>query len=132
MPRQRILLVEDESRILSGLELVLTHAGYHVAPASNGSEALKKVKQMKYEGLTVDILITDIQIPGISVFQLINKLYDMNIDPRIVAISGFFDTQIKNKISQYGCVAFLPKPFKPCELLECLKHLPSPSPTFCI
>lgn len=65
-----IFLVDDSATILLSVSSILGKAGYAVEKASNGEEALKKFNA----GVKVDLLITDLNMPGINGIELIKKV----------------------------------------------------------
>ena len=65
-----IFLVDDSATILLSVSSILGKAGYAVEKASNGEEALKKFSA----GVKVDLLITDLNMPGMNGIELIKKV----------------------------------------------------------
>ena len=65
-----IFLVDDSATILLSVSSILGKAGFAVEKAANAEEALKKFKA----GVTVDLLITDLNMPGMNGIELIKKV----------------------------------------------------------
>ncbi|OGV51329.1 MAG: hypothetical protein A2017_20140 [Lentisphaerae bacterium GWF2_44_16] len=122
MDRKNILLVEDERRIRTGLAFILTEAGYRVNAAEDGKEALCMALAISGNGEHIHILMTDIQMPNMSGFDLINELREKKIQPDLImAISGYGDKKTVDELKNNGCDEFVQKPFKPEELLKKLQ-----------
>ena len=65
-----IFLVDDSLTILLSISNILQKAGYAIEKASNGEEALKKFNA----GVKVDLLMTDLNMPGMNGIELIQKV----------------------------------------------------------
>src|SRR5690349_11634627 len=69
MPKT-IFLVDDSATILLSISNILAKAGYAVEKAQNGEEALRKFNA----GIKVDLLVTDLNMPGINGIELIKQV----------------------------------------------------------
>ncbi len=109
-----VLLVEDEDLIRSLAEQILSERGYEVLPAANASEALDVVHR---SGGRIDLLLTDIVMPGASGSDLAQRLLRRHPDMKVLYMSGYSDSLI----FRYGVLqdraAFLQKPFS-ADVLE--------------
>lgn len=65
-----VFLVDDSTTILLSVSSILSKAGFSVEKASNGDEAMKKFKA----GIKVDLLITDLNMPGMNGIELIKQV----------------------------------------------------------
>ena len=65
-----IMLVDDSATILLSISNILTKAGYSVEKAANAAEGLAKFKG----GVKVDLLITDLNMPGMNGIELIKQV----------------------------------------------------------
>jgi CheY-like chemotaxis protein len=110
---ETILLVEDDPAVLQMAASVLKARGYRVLEANSGPSALKLWDQHHKE---VDLLLTDIVMPGMSGWEVINRLRRENPRLKAVATSGYAPEQPRNLE-----VAFLPKPYQPKILLRTLE-----------
>jgi len=112
--RRTVLLVEDEDLIRHLAEQILVDAGYRVLTAANASEALEIVAQAS---APIDLLLTDVVMPGVSGADLAHRLLRQHPEMRILYMSGYSDSLI----FRYGVLqeraAFLRKPFS-AEILE--------------
>lgn len=104
---ESILLVEDEDSLLRLGKRILSGLGYKVFTASNGQEAIEKMKEIG----RVDILITDLIMPGMSGKELSDKLLSEGKAGKTLFMSGYTDEIIgKHGVLEKG-VAFIYKPF---------------------
>ncbi|HLF56230.1 MAG TPA: ATP-binding protein [Thermoanaerobaculia bacterium] len=109
-----VLLVEDEDLIRSLAEQILTDSGYRVLPAGNASEAMEIAENNDER---IDLLLTDIVMPGSSGSDLAQRLLRQHPEMKVLYMSGYSDSII----FRYGVLqdraAFLQKPFA-AEVLE--------------
>jgi len=118
---KRILVLEDEQELSESINLIMTMAGYSVSTALSGDIAYKMISGCHKVGNSFDLLITDIQLPGISGIELIDKVKDGGVDLPFIAISGFGDSDMLVNLEQRGCFGFLGKPFTPRDLTDLTK-----------
>ncbi len=105
-----ILVVEDEEAVRMLAARVLEEIGYTVFEAESGVDALKLLTE---RGSSVDLIITDLVMPGMSGQELIERLQSMDAAPCVLFISGYTDDDIIGDASSEAEIAFLQKPFTP-------------------
>jgi len=115
-----VLLVDDDSNVVSLLSTALTLAGYHVVTASDGREALTRYDESPEP---IDLSITDNQMPNLSGHDLAKRLRDMNPDLPIIFISGSADAGSRPTETFFPNHFFLAKPFAPSDLISLLTQL---------
>jgi len=112
--RETVLLVEDEEMIRSLAEQILADRGYRVFAAGNANEAIELAARLRDE---LDLLLTDIVMPGTSGSDLAQRLLRDIPGLRVLYMSGYSDSLI----FRYGMLqenaAFLQKPFS-ADVLE--------------
>jgi len=115
----RILVVEDDPHILRVISLWLTRQGHQVCEARNGLAARELVQQQM-----PDILITDINMPGMDGLKLLEQLRNENRTPRgLVVLTNRWDhREIGESLANWG-VHVVPKPFSPSKLAELIRQL---------
>jgi PAS domain S-box-containing protein len=108
-----VLLVEDEPALRELVEETLGEGGYTVIAASRADEALERAAA--HPG-PIDLLLTDVIMPGISGPVLARRLLDLRPDTRVVFMSGY----TANTLGQQGVneQEVLEKPFTPAALLR--------------
>jgi signal transduction histidine kinase len=110
----QVLLVEDEDLIRDLAEQILADAGYRVLAAANASEAMALAEQAAGP---IDLLLTDVVMPGISGADLAHRLARRHPEMRILYMSGYGDSLIFRFGVLQERAAFLRKPFS-AEILE--------------
>ena len=105
---ETILLVEDEDNLRRLGERLLRMSGYTVIVATGGKEALEAVER---HGKPVDLLLTDVVMPGISGRELALELARRKLAHRTLYMSGYTDDAIvRHGVLEPG-IAFIYKPF---------------------
>ncbi len=111
-----ILIVEDEDAIREGLVESFECSGHRVLTASNGEEGLERFIE---EG-DLDIVFTDLGMPKLSGWELIEKLRAIDRYMPIVILSGWGDEIDPLKVREYGIAKVIAKPFAVSELHSAL------------
>ncbi len=108
---KHILIVDDDMRLRELLKKFLSSNGYYVDSAINALEARKRVKEIAY-----DIIILDVMMPGEDGMSLAKSIrLNSNIPILMLTAMG----EVENRIAglEIGADDYLPKPFEPRELL---------------
>ena len=113
--KYRILVADDEAEIRDFLRLYLEKDGYEVLEASDGMEALEKVKKE-----SPDLLILDIMMPGLDGIRTTLKVRETSSIPIIILSAKSEDTD-KILGLNIGADDYLSKPFSPLELVARVK-----------
>jgi two-component system, cell cycle response regulator DivK len=118
-----VLLVEDDP---SGREMYsdyLASAGFRVAQAHNGLQALEKAI-----ALVPDVIVTDLGLPGIDGFELCRRVKEDERTRNVpmVAITGYERFGYVDRAIKAGCDSVLTKPCLPDRLLEEIKRVMTP------
>jgi CheY-like chemotaxis protein len=107
---ETILLVEDQEEVRQFAAQVLAECGYRVLSASSGSEALALVEHYSE---TIDVLVTDVVLPGMNGFELAKRLVALRPGIRVLFTSGYTgEVTTLRGILDRG-LAYLPKPYVP-------------------
>lgn len=115
---KHILLVEDEELTNYMLTNMLESAGYVVTAAKNGKDALEYLLNLKKNNLSVDLLVTDIQMPELSGLELIDQIQSQKIQIPILAMTGFGDKETVVQLLRKGCNDYIDKPFSKQDFLQ--------------
>jgi PAS domain S-box-containing protein len=117
---ETVLLVDDNAALRSVTARILEGAGYRVLRAGSASEAMATSRN--FEG-KIELLLTDVVMPGMSGAELAPALLQQRDDLSIIYMSGYTNEQITRRgVSKPG-VSFLQKPFTPLELLEHVRRV---------
>lgn len=117
---ERILLVEDEDAVRTFSQRALANKGYEVLAADSGDAALK-LFQESHKDVPLDLLITDVVMPGMDGPTLAQRIRQDNPDLKIIFISGFTEDKLKDYMGKNTW--FLPKPFTLKQLAEKVKDV---------
>ncbi|HEV2761995.1 MAG TPA: response regulator transcription factor [Pyrinomonadaceae bacterium] len=117
---KRLLVVDDEAKLLRAVAVTLREEGYEVTTARGGAEALVSVN-----AAVPDLIVSDIRMPGMDGYQLARAL---RANPRTELIPVIFLTakgERKDRLAgiRAGVDAYLTKPFDPEELLAVVSNL---------
>jgi two-component system alkaline phosphatase synthesis response regulator PhoP/two-component system response regulator VicR len=117
---KRILAVDDEKHILRLVQINLEKAGYDVITASNGREAVEKVRAH-----SPDLIVMDVMMPEMDGFEALKTL---KADGKTAAIPVIMLTAKAQDADvfhgwQSGADLYLTKPFNPMELLTFVKRI---------
>jgi two-component system copper resistance phosphate regulon response regulator CusR len=108
----RILLVDDEPRILDFVRRGLAAEGFSVDVASLGEEGLRKAVSQPY-----DLVILDLVMPGLDGTGILRKLLARKPSQAVLILSALSDTTTKVTLLELGAEDYLAKPFSLEELL---------------
>jgi len=108
------LVVEDQAAIRRSMTRSLQRAGFNVIDARSAEEALSMVEDLKAR---VDLLITDIVLPGLDGIKLAQRLRAAQPSIRVLVCSGYSARAQYSEIEKQPQTAFLPKPFTGADLV---------------
>jgi DNA-binding response OmpR family regulator len=109
--RFRILVVDDEERILNFLSTKLKASGYEVLTATNGVKGLEQVQAQE-----PDLVVLDLLMPKMDGLEMLKQLRTFSLLPVIILTAKGADTD-RIKGLKLGADDYLPKPFNPDELV---------------
>jgi FixJ family two-component response regulator len=115
---KHILLIDDEVNFRYSAAIVLRKAGYKISEAESAEKALEMILDEEKRHEQFDLLLLDIQLPGMSGSELIDKLRMKSIFIPIFVISGYADSALVRELIKKGTEDFLRKPFEPEWLLK--------------
>jgi len=118
MEKPRILLVDDDKNTANGLTKILLQDGYDTGCVYTGKEALNLIATEHF-----DIVITDMKLPDISGFSIIEKVKKKDIDIAVVMITAFSSIQTAIDAMKKGADDYLTKPVNIEELELILKKI---------
>ncbi len=117
---ETILLVEDEVMVRELAAEILKENGYKILESSRGEQALEISSQYKGK---IELMISDVVMPGISGRELANLLINERPDMKVLFISGYSDEVVANQGNTEENFEFLQKPFVPDKFLECIRNI---------
>jgi DNA-binding response OmpR family regulator len=114
---KKILLIEDDREIAATLTSVLDGAGYEITHAPNGVEGQKLV-----ESLNPDLVITDMMMPKMGGFPVLEYLKTIKNPPPVIMITANEGGRHKAYAEMLGVVDYIRKPFAMDVLLDAVSR----------
>ena len=113
--RRRILVVDDEERMVRFIRLNLEHDGFQVSEAFNGKEAIQKIRDV-----TPDLILLDVMMPDLDGFEVLETVREVSQVPVIMLTAkGEEDDRVRGL--ELGADDYVTKPFSPRELVSRVK-----------
>jgi two-component system, cell cycle sensor histidine kinase and response regulator CckA len=120
---ETVLLVEDDTTLLRLAAATLERAGYRVLTAASGADALRLAAGRGVADGSIDLVITDVVMPGMPGPTLARRLEAAHPAARVLYMSGYADdTMARHGVSEER-VSFLAKPFAPDELTRRVREV---------
>ena len=101
---QRVLIVDDEYLIRWALAHALSEVGYEVSAAEDGWKALELAQKECF-----DFVVTDLLMPGLDGWKLLEKLCDLPAPPRVIVMTAHGDEDFPKKVQERGVWAYVEK-----------------------
>jgi two-component system, cell cycle sensor histidine kinase and response regulator CckA len=117
MSAKVVLVVEDEPALVSIYERALRLKGYEVLTATNGEDAL----EIAEDGRRIDLLLSDIVMPGISGRELVWRIREMRPELPIILASGYASEDGALQMMEDQGVIFVAKPVDLGDLMEVVR-----------
>ena len=117
---ETVLAVDDDPGMLELLEEVLRPLGYNILSADSGEEAIEMAAMHQDK---IDLLLTDVLLPGIKGQELAKQLMDECPDMNVLFMSGYLCPSMAHSGKEQGFEAFIRKPFSPNALLRKIRKL---------
>jgi CheY-like chemotaxis protein len=116
MKNVKILVVDDEENIRLLFKEELEEEGYEVEVASNGYDALEKLKKSRF-----DVVIMDIKMPGMDGIQALNEIKNINKDQPVILCSAY--GEFKQDFSSWVSDGYIVKSADTGELKQTIKKI---------
>lgn len=117
---KHILVVEDEEHLAIGIKYNLEAEGYQVTAVGNGADALDHIHR---ESNPVDLIVLDLMLPGMSGYEVCEKVRQSGRFMPILMLSARTLTEDKTRGFDVGANQYMVKPFELEELLARIKNL---------
>ncbi|MDJ0853478.1 MAG: sigma-54 dependent transcriptional regulator [Myxococcota bacterium] len=111
MTRSTVLVVDDEELYRRALERILSRVGHTVLTARDAAEALRIASEQP-----VDLVLSDIQMPGINGLELIRQIHDVAPELPCIVITGYGGAEQSVEALRAGAFWYLEKPFDQAHL----------------
>jgi DNA-binding response OmpR family regulator len=113
--RRRIMVVDDEERMVRFIRLNLEHDGFLVSEAFNGKQAVQK-----FRDATPDLMLLDVMMPDLDGFEVLQMIREIsNVPVIMLTAKGEEDDRVRGL--ELGADDYITKPFSPRELVSRVK-----------
>jgi two-component system KDP operon response regulator KdpE len=112
--RRRILVVDDEERMVRFIRMNLEHDGFQVMEAFNGKQAIDKLRD------TPDLILLDVMMPDIDGFEVLETIREVSNVP-VIMLTAKGEENDRIRGLELGADDYITKPFSPRELVGRVK-----------
>ena len=117
MEQLKILIVDDEEDLTSAMAERLEIRGFQVETATNGIDALKRVSEVDF-----GVLILDVKMPGIDGLQLVAEINRQRLDLPVILLTGHGSVKDAERGMREGAFDYLMKPIDIDALVEKIRN----------
>jgi len=107
----RVLVVDDNARLVRALARILLDAGHQVDTASDGTEALEKIRAKSF-----DAVVSDIKMPNMTGVEFLRAVREFDLDVPVILMTGAPELETAAAAVEYGAFRYLSKPVETSEL----------------
>lgn len=106
--KNRVLFVDDEEGVRLSWNRYLTKNGFDVTTVEDGQRAVNTL-----EDAPVDVVVSDLKMPGLDGLQLLQWVHDKKPDTRFILLTGYGNEDVERKARELGAFEYLNKPISP-------------------
>ena len=109
----RILVAEDNEATKWALRRLFESTGYSVVTVSDGSEMLYELEPVILEepqAAPPDLILTDVRMPGIDVFRVVEQLRALGLETPVLVVTGYANDRVRHRVHKLGRALFFEKP----------------------
>jgi two-component system response regulator MprA len=123
----KLLVADDSETVLLMLQRRLEMEGYEVVTATDGLEALERLRELSPK--EPDIILLDAMMPNMSGTEVLEEVRGKGSTVPIVMISAHLDAQEPDRMRSLGATDCIPKPFEWEDLIAKIEELTAPGET---
>jgi len=112
MSKASILVVDDETEIREGLELLLTSEGYEVDPADSARAGLERLEARPY-----DLVLLDVSLPDRNGIEVLRELRQRDPQVSVILITAYGSIDMARAAFKNGALDYITKPWSNDELI---------------
>ena len=109
--KKKILIVDDEIKMLRVLELQLHSAGYEILKAESAEEGLKLLETVTSNGDGISLVMTDLRLPGVDGLAFLRKIRSQTPGIPVIVMTAFGTVETAVEAMKAGANDYLLKPF---------------------
>lgn len=113
----KILVVDDQQKVLDSLERILAQHGYNVTPVTSGKEALRQLERQSF-----DLALLDLRIPDVGGREIMDFISARGIDTATIVVSGDATFEAATNALRQGAHDFIRKPYAIEHLLRSVSN----------
>ena len=117
----RLLVADDSETVLLMLQRRLEMEGYEVVTATDGFEALERLRNA--DSLEPDVILLDAMMPNMSGIEVLQQLRESGSKIPVLMISAHLDAQVPDRMRSLGASDCIPKPFEWEDLIGKIEEL---------
>ena len=117
--KRQLLIVDDEEGIRESFKLILNDL-YNLTFASNGIEAMERIRQSRPE-----LVMLDIKMPKINGLELLKEIKKLDRSLPVIIVTGYQSVETAQEALKNGASDYIPKPFDSKDILAAVsRYLP--------
>ena len=120
---KRILVVDDEPEFIRTIQRHLRREGFSLCSASDGQNAREQIELALFEGIPVQLVITDVLMPRMDGIELMRWIRDVHPEISVLAVSGFADAITSEDVIRPDMDEYCQKPFTPRKMMALLGRI---------
>ncbi|MDH7570569.1 MAG: response regulator, partial [Armatimonadota bacterium] len=120
-----VLVIEDEAMIRQAVRDILETHGLRTHATATGEEGLQALRELRGEVMAV---LLDLTMPGMSGARVYQEIRAMDADIPVIVSSGYTEEYVADQFGGAAPPLFLPKPYRPRELIEKLRQAVAGTP----
>jgi DNA-binding NtrC family response regulator len=113
-----ILVVDDDAIVIKSCKRILEAEGFEVSTVPSADKALELIKNSDF-----DILLIDVKMPGRDGMYLMREIKKNWPEIPTIVMSGYPTPETITEVLRLGATLFIPKPFKPDELIKSVRQV---------
>ncbi len=114
----KILVVDDDAIVIKSCRRILESEGFEVLTVSSAEEALEMIKKYDF-----DLLLIDVKMPKYDGLYLMREIKKELPEVPIIVMSGYPTQETVKEVMRLGANQFIPKPFRPDELMRVIRQV---------